>query len=206
VADLEPLTTRATILAEASHLFAEHGFEGTSLNDIAAGVGIKRASVLHHFPSKEAIYQEVFNTALAEWVGRVMEASQQERPDRGWSYVDDILTTAFWYFSDNPEFVAILRRELLSRDSKLGIDLAEGIRPMFQQACNYFLREMDAGTFRRFDPEQLMLTGYGALMSYFSDLFFWETLLGRDPRDPEMLERRLENIRTFFRAALLPEE
>jgi len=193
------------IVAEASHLFAEQGFEGTSLNDIAAGVGIKRASVLHHFPSKDAIYQEVFNNALGEWVSRVMEASQQDRPDRGWSYVDDIITTAFWFFTDNPEIVTILRRELLTRDSKLGIDLAEGIRPMFQQACNYFQREIDAGTFRAFDPEQLMLTGYGALMSYFSDLYFIEKLLGRDPRDPEMLEKRLENIRVFFRAALLPD-
>ncbi len=204
MADVEPLTTRDAILAEAAHLFAEQGYEGTSLNDIAAGVGIKRASVLHHFPSKEAIYQEVFNKALNSWIERVMDSSRQDRPDHGWSYVDDIITTGFRFFMENPEFVSIVRREALNRDSKLGIDLGVSLRPMFQQAAAYFQREMDLGTYRRLDPEQLLLTGYGALLSYFSDLPLIEGLLDRDPLDPDLLELRLQHFRDFFRAALQP--
>ncbi|MGH7287017.1 MAG: TetR family transcriptional regulator, partial [Myxococcota bacterium] len=50
------LRTRAAILAAAEAVFAERGFAAARLEDVAARVGIRRASIVYHFRDKRELY------------------------------------------------------------------------------------------------------------------------------------------------------
>ena len=196
------LSTRELILSEARRCVAENGYDGTSLNDIAAGVGIRRPSLLHHFPSKEALYGEVFEQLLSDWIDRL--ASAIGAPETGERKMELVIEAGFDLFADNPDYVRLMRREALDSGAHLGIDLAAVLRPMFDRAVVFFEREMNAGVFRRQDPQHLLITGYGALLSYFSDAPFLGGLLDGDAFSKEEMLRRRAHITEFFAAALKP--
>ena len=54
--DKERPSRRAEILEQARNLFLDKGYAGTSMSALAKACGIQKASLYHHFPSKEALF------------------------------------------------------------------------------------------------------------------------------------------------------
>jgi AcrR family transcriptional regulator len=56
----------AELRSIALAMFAEHGYTGTSLQQIADAAGYSKSSVLYHFRSKEALFEEALAPSVAE--------------------------------------------------------------------------------------------------------------------------------------------
>jgi AcrR family transcriptional regulator len=193
--------TKGLILVAARRRFADHGYDGTSLNDIADDVGIRRPSILHHFPSKEAIYRAVLYELVGDWSALVTKAVQD--PDKGWDQVERVLAAAFQFFEEHTDFVRLARREAIDGGPFFD-EIATTLQPLFDQAVGFLEREMRAGRLRKHDAPQLLLAGYGAILSYFSDAPLITVLLGTDPLSKQQLRVHHREIVELFRNALDP--
>jgi AcrR family transcriptional regulator len=72
--------TRAALLDEATTLFAERGYTGTSLEDVASASQVTRGAVYHHFASKQALFEAVLEVQEARVTAEVLAAATAPDP------------------------------------------------------------------------------------------------------------------------------
>jgi AcrR family transcriptional regulator len=98
--------TRERILAVASELFTEQGYEGTSLREIADRLDITKAALYYHFRSKEEILQGLL-TPFDVLVDAMLERLEQAGDIEGWC---DALTWVISQIFDYLDFFRLVDR------------------------------------------------------------------------------------------------
>ncbi|MFZ2157639.1 MAG: helix-turn-helix domain-containing protein [Bradyrhizobium sp.] len=71
--------TQTAIVRAAKRIFGERGFAATTMDDIAAGAHVAKGAVYHHFPTKEALFEAVFEQASLELVSDLDRISRAEK-------------------------------------------------------------------------------------------------------------------------------
>jgi AcrR family transcriptional regulator len=71
------------VLDAALELFSEHGFEGTSLQDIADRLGVTKAAVYYHFHTKDELLRALVQPAFAELMALVSDGERRPAGSRG---------------------------------------------------------------------------------------------------------------------------
>ncbi len=171
--------TRERILAVASELFIEQGYDGTSLREIAERLDVTKAALYYHFQSKEQILAELLapaETLLSELVTRLEAATDVN----GWAdallWVIDQMHLWFDLF----KLVGQHRREPVVETLHSMIDHDE-MHKRVERAAEAAARDV---------PEQIrMITALGAITG-FDD---WApALLAHTP--PEIIQRELSAV------------
>ena len=112
----DPERSRSAILDAAERLFAEQGFDATSLNQVGTSAGVSRGTPGYFFRSKAELYQAVLDRSFAE----VRDAVRAGR-ERAFASNEDhetILAGAvsdyFDFLAARPNFVRLIEREALN--------------------------------------------------------------------------------------------
>jgi len=123
------MDVRAQILTQATRLFAEQGYDGTSVQQIAEAVGIRKPSLLYHFRSKDALRENVLAEMLAHWnsvlPGLLLKASTEERFDATMEALSE-------FFIEDPDRARLFLRETLDRPEQMQAMLNRFVRPWIE--------------------------------------------------------------------------
>lgn len=106
--------TEQRLLDAAERLFGAAGYNGVALADVAADAGIRRPSLLYHYPTKETLYLAVLKRAFGEIQGLVITSVRvadtlTDRVDR---LVDELVDFAH----RRRPVVELVLRALVTRD------------------------------------------------------------------------------------------
>jgi AcrR family transcriptional regulator len=66
--------TRGQLIEVATRLFAEHGYEGTSIEAVLSAAGVSRGALYHHFAGKEALFEAVVSAVSEQVTVKLTEA------------------------------------------------------------------------------------------------------------------------------------
>ncbi len=115
----------ARILAAAEALFAERGFDGTSMNAVAAAAAVSKANIFHHFNSKNALYLEVLRQACHDSAERLdhLESDDRPFPERLAQFAHEHLESLL----QHERVSRLILRELLENGPRRGQELAERV-------------------------------------------------------------------------------
>lgn len=192
------------IVATATKLFAERGYEGTSMGDLAARVGLRKASLFHHFESKDALYATVLTGLLDGVVAAVSGALAAEGT---FAVRLEALTEAITaILVEQPHAARLLIREAMDGGRNGPADqaaLAARLHDVLAAAVAFLESGQRENIVRPdLDPRHLVLTLLGMHFLPFLIDRSVEGLIGRSPFDPGFVAERALALRGQVRALL----
>ncbi len=99
--------TQERILGAALSLFAERGYNGTSVSAIAQAAGVSRSSIFWHFGDKASLFSEVFKRMLVPFLDRITTTYEHLTPGE---QVFEMFSVYESFVSDNRAAIEIFVR------------------------------------------------------------------------------------------------
>jgi AcrR family transcriptional regulator len=190
------------IVAEATRLFAERGYEGASMGDLAERVGLRKASLFHHFPSKDVLYATVL-TELLENVKKAIlsaamaEGSFAERLDA----LTDALTATL---GAQPHAARLLIREAMDWGPVMKEGLGRTINDVLAASLEFAKAGQREGEFNpELDPTHVIVSLIGVHFMPFAIGDIVERFTGTSPFQASFVEDRRAALKMQVRDLVL---
>jgi len=198
---VEP-SSREKILEVAEARFAQRGFAGVGMREVALAAGLGKSSLFHHFPTKAELYVAVIERVIARIEAHVLPAlgaagSAVLRIDRAVDALIDAL-------AEHPTTARLLLRSLVEEDAVAaaeppGLAAVEArIHALVARFTALLSAGVGAGELRPVCAADAVQTLIGATVYHFASGEFGEALLGGALYSAEAVARRKREVKELL--------
>lgn len=185
-------STATRILDAAEALFAQRGFAGVSVREIAGQVGLNQASIYNHFPSKQALYEAVLERGFQPIRDLLAEG---EHGLQSQDFQDRLLEQLVDHLWRTPHLPKLIQREVLDGGEYLERLADHWLKPIYDQGRHAMEATADLIEWPDDQRPLLILGLYHLLFGHFTSAALFERVVGKDPLSPAMRKVHLEFLK-----------
>jgi AcrR family transcriptional regulator len=192
-----PAPTAERILDAGEAIFAERGYDATSLTDIAERVGIRTPSLYNHFKNKQELYVAVLERRLDPFF-ELLDGFLEHPLDAGAG--ERCITAMMEHHARSPNLARLLQHAALAGSRQLELLNERWYRPFFDRAARLVGGSTELGEALGEDLPFLIVGFNNMILGYITLAALHSELLGGDPLSPERIARQTDFLRRMSRA------
>jgi AcrR family transcriptional regulator len=183
--------TKQRILAAATSVFSEYGYEKASIARICAALGIARGTLYQYFPDKQSLFHALVDEQLEQirhfTVPIDWQAADAPEPERVFY---ERLLLIFELIHDHRDLFRLMVREARARNPETEERVRKGQREILSAMAAEFRAGARAGHFSCRDPEFAAAYLLGGIL----EVVEWNFFIAERSLDPQALARKVADL------------
>jgi AcrR family transcriptional regulator len=192
---------REQILLAAEQVFAERGFKGATIREVAQKAGIASSLIFYYFKNKMALYEAVFQSFFDQLEGLVQQNLSLDLDRLG--QLRQFLFTFTDYAREHRNMMRILLREIIDNGRLVKKIAQEYFDPLYKIGAEFIAQGKKETLFREVDPLHYIHSFIGMNVFYFIAEPIVQTVGTSAPYGPEEVERRKIEVWNAIRSSLM---
>ena len=182
---------RSELLRVAIEVFGERGFAGAPIDEIARRVGIRRPSVLYHFPDKSTLYRAAISRVIEDITDLVV-ATESDPGER----LEAIADVWIDFVIDRPLAARLLLRQMIDARPEERMDApVERLLVSMQSAID---ERTPAGASKSIDASEFSLILSSTSLVWVAGRNAVEDALGLDTLSPDAIHRHRRTLHALI--------
>ena len=185
------ISKKENILLAAERVFAEKGFKGTTIREVAKQAGIANSLIFYYFNNKVVLYEAVFQNAFNHLEDLIQQNLNLDLDRLG--TVKALMFSLNDFASTHRNLMRILTREVIDNGSIVQEITKKYINPLIDFTTEFLAEGKKEAIFRDIDPLQFLVNLMGMITFYFiSDPLLLAVGVGNPYGSKEIETRKLE--------------